>query len=453
MKIKKIKIWVFISFLITLFSLIGLSTAGEQSLGNKIYVIIRNDDQCAFSNIDKERRVLEIFAEHNIPQVFAVVPFAAEDWHDAYLDKYHPLEESPGMIALLKEYLDKGLIEVALHGFSHQTNIHHPNSVKKIYENEFYPGINRHWLARKPKRKATLSNPSGYNEFKGLPYEIQKEKVMKGKVYLERLFNIRIQTFIPPFNGIDKALLNIVKENGFDIVLAQTAFYGVKDLNIINYPLYPQKDVSMFIKVIEEAKSLNQPVLLQILYHAWMFSENQIDELKEVIATLANYDNVTFITPKQVAQIPEIREILNQKISAELWTKRANRLLKKKVILQALYILDKAYDKKIVYQSIMLISKFLLFLLLLIIFTIPVSIYFIKKIGFLKTFVLLYLAQLILSWVKGVYSYPGFGIADISITTIFIFSFLTLIFYKSGTDKKGQGFVTKLLKIKKEILK
>ena len=92
---------------------------------------MRNDDLCALSDPSKERAILRIFEKYHIPQVVSVIPNVTEDPHDAHLDRFHPLEENTEILSLLREYQEKGLIEIAQHGFTHQTNIHHPSTQKE----------------------------------------------------------------------------------------------------------------------------------------------------------------------------------------------------------------------------------------------------------------------------------------------------------------------------------
>ncbi len=72
-----------------------------------VHVILRNDDLCALSDAGKERRVLEIFERLRIPQVYSVIPQMCEDPHNYAGTRFHPLEENPQVVALIKEYVGK----------------------------------------------------------------------------------------------------------------------------------------------------------------------------------------------------------------------------------------------------------------------------------------------------------------------------------------------------------
>lgn len=97
------------------------------------------------------------------------------------LADYHrllPVGDNPELIGFLNPFIESHKIEVALHGYNH-----------RYYENgaEF---INRH---------------------------IDYYQIRDGKEYLEKLFNINIETFIPPSNRID--LVNCAFLNQLDLNL------------------------------------------------------------------------------------------------------------------------------------------------------------------------------------------------------------------------------------------
>ncbi len=79
------------------------------------YIIIRNDDPCALSNVAHERRILSLFERHRIKQVVCVIPRVVEDFHNHRLSAFHPLEENQPLVELLKEYQQKGTVcDIAL---------------------------------------------------------------------------------------------------------------------------------------------------------------------------------------------------------------------------------------------------------------------------------------------------------------------------------------------------
>ena len=124
-----------------------------------INILFRNDDPCALSDAAHERRYLDIFAKYGIPQVVSVIPFMSEDIHNYRQTRFHALSENQAMVELLKEYMPKGLIEVAQHGTTHQTNSLHPGR-ESVNPDDSYQGLGFKWLPFAP-----IYPEKGYSEF------------------------------------------------------------------------------------------------------------------------------------------------------------------------------------------------------------------------------------------------------------------------------------------------
>ncbi|MCK4882614.1 MAG: DUF2334 domain-containing protein, partial [Candidatus Omnitrophica bacterium] len=172
--------------------------------GKIIYCLLRNDDPCALSDPARERKILEIFEKHGVPQVWAVIPRTTEDPQNSSLNKYHWLEENTEMVSLIREYQVKGLVEVAQHGLTHQADTFSEEwataSAKKKHKD----------LAMFPR----IRGLHGFSEFKALSADEKRSKVISGKEYLEKLLNTRIEAFVFPWNSFDRESLKAVEETG-----------------------------------------------------------------------------------------------------------------------------------------------------------------------------------------------------------------------------------------------
>lgn len=146
---------------------------------NKILVVFRFDDYSARSNTGLETELLRIFTRHSIPCTFGVIPFVcAEDWDKTHRQEL--LQLPANKITILREAVDSGAIEVALHGYSHQ----------RVRER-----IN--------------------GELQGLPYEEQWKRLSTGKQFLETALGRKILTFVPPYGGYDYTTIDVLNNLGF----------------------------------------------------------------------------------------------------------------------------------------------------------------------------------------------------------------------------------------------
>jgi hypothetical protein len=322
-----------------LFALIRPNT----KIKKKIYIIIRNDDFSALSNPSKERKILKIFEKYNIPQVVGTVPYVTEGIQNAHSNRYHLLQENNDIVSLIKEYQKKGLIDIAQHGFTHQTNICHPDKYNEITKFDCLPGADRQLPSYAPL------NPEGYSEFRHLPFEIQKAKISIGKQYLQKVFNARIETFIAPWNSVDGKTLQALKELGFSNVLCGKRVHNTKKINVVSCL---HEDIFKLPIIIDGTSKEDQPILVHILYHSWMLNERGIKKLDKMLSTLRLNENLRFITSAQLKEVfPQISSVLN--LSTLICA------LKKEAKSFSYYVLNTDFYKKIIFSilGVMLLKK------------------------------------------------------------------------------------------------
>lgn len=129
-----------------------------------------------------EKELVNILKKFWLPCTFGIIPFVCQvSCHDPRPQPLLPLSEEK--VDLIREAVKAGLIEVALHGFSHQTR-------GKSF-----------WF--------------GHSEFRGLSPKNQMEKIRTGKEYLERVFGCRVVTFIPPWNSYDQSTIMALEKLHF----------------------------------------------------------------------------------------------------------------------------------------------------------------------------------------------------------------------------------------------
>lgn len=300
----------------------------------KIYVVFRNDDICALNDVEHEKKIMALFEEYNIPQTVGVIPYVVENSIDINDTKFHLLTENEQLFNLLKDQRRRGLIEIALHGYTHQTNRFHANLLRKnrklysflkkckdffirpIHHNNPYQRNGSEHKVESWKNYSEYQGISGqdwflkltvkdgtYSEFKDLPYPEQFEKINKGKLLLEKWFDAEVVSFIPPFNSHDENTIKACESSGLKIFSSQL---GCKDKMKIDrcfnvLIIGANSCLRNFESDLKTAKNSilenNSPIVIVVLYHSWMYnSEEKISLLKKTLKTIRYTPEIEVIT-------------------------------------------------------------------------------------------------------------------------------------------------------------
>jgi peptidoglycan/xylan/chitin deacetylase (PgdA/CDA1 family) len=148
-----------------------------------ITVALRYDDFSSQSSNSLDKNLVASLCEFRTPCTFAVVPFHCPDAKNpASLQKVPLTAEKAGQ---LNQAIQDGIVEVALHGNSHQSH--------RIKD---------------------------FSEFAGCRLLEQKEKISSGKAKLESLFGIPVTTFVPPWNTYDQNTLRALAQSGLQCISA-----------------------------------------------------------------------------------------------------------------------------------------------------------------------------------------------------------------------------------------
>ncbi len=228
--------------LIVMVLLASCFSAGGDTLagvGKQTIVFLRFDDVSGRSSTALEQKLIDEFRNHHFSCTFAVIPFVCDrDYTDT---------ARQGLIAfpswkagILGEAVRTGTIEVALHGYSHQ-------SIRKRKEGEV-------------------------TEFSGIGYEKQELKLMKGKGFLETILQTKITTFVPPFNSYDLNTVRAMERLGFRCISASRD--GAADGSSSLQYLPITCDLQTVREAVASAASLTdvQPVI-GVMFHEYDFKE------------------------------------------------------------------------------------------------------------------------------------------------------------------------------------
>lgn len=222
-----------------LFLIPSLSNKANSSPKEKqITVVFRFDDYSSRSSTDFEVKLIDTFKKYNIHCTFGVIPYIVSDVHDPRPQDVVPLNQMKTTI--LKNAIEAGILEVALHGYSHQT-------IREIGDG---------W----------------YTEFFGLDYNSQVEKIAKGKIYLGEILGTRIVTFIPPWNSYDFNTIHAIEKLGFKSISADK--YGdASESSPIKF-LPATSDLLHLRDAIKSARRISSIYsIIVVLFHVYDFLE------------------------------------------------------------------------------------------------------------------------------------------------------------------------------------
>ncbi len=242
-----------------------------------ITIILRYDDYSAVSNTHLESQLLEVLDRHQLPSIFAVIPCVTTNGF-RNPQSADSLTMDAEKIALLKPYLDQGLVELCVHGCTHQT----------------LDGKNLHTLS----------------EFSGRPYEIQLERLAHAKGILESQFGHAIKTFVPPWGNYDENTLKAAEAAGFSIISADPRGPASDERNLLYVPGTCR--IHQLIDAIKEARSLpsSGSTLITAVIHPYDFIEYDkergvlsFDQFSSIIADISNDPGLRFTTAAGATQL------------------------------------------------------------------------------------------------------------------------------------------------------
>ena len=254
-----------------------------------ISVAFRFDDPSPSSNQALERAIIDALASRNCTATLAVIPFKRVNG------------ELVGMTQELAKHLidaaDRGTVEVALHGFSHE-------------------------------RRGTT--PQGRpSEFAGLESANQLDLLERGLHHLKGIFGDRIYGFVPPWNSFDSGTLDAVTKLGFRYVSGgwevPRPYHG--DMAILPRTC----NLVALETAVSEARRARKlsPVIIAVMHH-YDFSETG-DE--EATISLPAFDKLL----DWITQQPDLRMIPLRNIAATLTALECRRAVKRHRLRLALH--------------------------------------------------------------------------------------------------------------------
>lgn len=166
----------------------GICDAEVASGDRRVTVVFRCDDYSETSNTALEVKVIDAFRARGVCCTFGIIPFICSgSVHDSREQEGIPL--SAAKADILKEAVEAGAVELALHGYAHQT----------------------------------IRDTGGWTEYVGLGYDAQLAKLKKGKDFLEQMVDQPVRIFVPPWNSYDANTTRALGDLGFRCLSADTS--------------------------------------------------------------------------------------------------------------------------------------------------------------------------------------------------------------------------------------
>lgn len=207
------------------------------------YICLRDDDTNFYTEISELEEAYGKFWG-NIPVTLATVPFAHgserrimdfDKFKDKFLQlrhwevnadmaelsdyhKLHPIGENTELVSSLKKLIKKGMIEIAQHGVTH---------------------------------KYAERGPEMFGD------RVSFEDIRSGKEYLEKVFDVKVNIFIPPSNTIDDICVEYIDRLGMVLFSGGSIRYSSNIAKIKALFKYP-------ISTLDKCKSIilnnNKPI-------------------------------------------------------------------------------------------------------------------------------------------------------------------------------------------------
>jgi len=245
----------------------------KKSYKKQIFVVFRYDDFSSQSSPDLDEVIIQTLQNYRIPVTLGVIPnMAAVNALDPREQELVPL--SSDKIRVLIEIRDTGFMEIAQHGYSHQTF-----------------------------REQTQG---GFTEFVGMSYEGQLKRIKNGKAFLEERLGIEITTFIPPYDSYDSNTIIAVEATGFQILSAGLMCVPSESSGLRFLPA--TTDLLHLQEAIKVARRIPDPKpIITVLFHPYDFFDGlqplTIQEFDKLLCWTSQQEDVRVLSIGQAVRL------------------------------------------------------------------------------------------------------------------------------------------------------
>lgn len=241
-----------------------------------ITIFFRYDDYSSLSDENVDRGLIGIFQRHGLTCTFAVVPAVTVNYPAVQGENQGELPLGPEKLTELREAVESGAVDVALHGWRHLANEFHGHP-----------------------------EPS---EFKGLSVDAQVQILRCGSDFLFQAVGIRPSVFVPPWNTYDDNTLLALDATGFKGVSANRYSPAPKGLSRLQcMPM--TTEIRGLRRAIERARARRElePVI-GVMMHPYDFRESadrraviSLPEFDQELEWLRRQDDVRVVAISTLA--------------------------------------------------------------------------------------------------------------------------------------------------------
>jgi predicted deacetylase len=239
-----------------------------------INVIFRYDDYASWSNTNIELSIIDVFRQNKASVTFAVIPNSVPgDPNDLVSRDVKFISLNAWKWGILKDGVHEGVLDTALHGYSHQD----------------------------------ISATSD-SEFAGLDYNVQAERLKIGKQLMERMIEAPVTIFVPPFNTYDLNTLRALQELGFSTISGSKNGAASEDSKLNFLPATSKLTQVKSAVQAARASSDPQPVIV-VLFHQYDFTNvnpilgiTTIQEFSDTVSWLKSQDDIHILSISQAAK-------------------------------------------------------------------------------------------------------------------------------------------------------
>ena len=302
----KLCINIFKKFVVLLLPIIVILTLYPDNIEAKelphyVTVIFRYDDYCSRTDTELEKRIIADFKKHNVCCTFSIIPYV-KDKNYLEFEPQDVIPLTPEKIAIARDAIKAGAMDAAQHGYSHQT----------------------------------LQTKGWHTEFQTLDYSTQMDKLKKGKVFLEKVLDKPIITFVPPYNAYDAITIEVLEKLNFQCLSAGMEGDPVPSTSLKILP--GTCNLGNLKNTIEYARKIvDYDPIICVVFHQYVFTDVETVTEEEDINYKMSYDNfyklLSWIAEQKDIRIMSIDQILKTKINLSM-----DRFMNNKYYLQLVHL-------------------------------------------------------------------------------------------------------------------